>query len=137
MITVEVVKTGADAEELDELLWNALWLPLDFPREARRGFSVSGEEFELIAKRNGQIAGGLVAVWTGDTEIELRHLAVASNAERKGVGRSLLAELLRIAASKKCHRIRTIARNTPVGFFGELGFQKAQGLAPEHALQLS
>ena len=132
MTAVETVTTKADAVELDELLWRILWQPIGLPRDVRSEFSVNGEELELIAKKNGQLMGGLVAVETSDTEVELRHLAVALNAQRKGVGRSLVAELLRIAASKKCHRIRIVARNTSAGFFRELGFKTTQGQAPEH-----
>ncbi len=131
-MVVETVTTTSDTTELDELLWRTLWQSLGFHRNIRREFVVEGKEIALIVKLNGHVAGGLVAVWTGDTEIELRHLAVASNAQGKGLGRTLLAELLRIASSRKCHKVRTIARNTSTGFFRKLGFQTVHGQAPEH-----
>ena len=130
--TVETVTTTSDATELDELLWHVLWQPIGFPRDVRHAFSVDGEELELMAKESGRIVGGLVAVWTADAEVELRHLAVASTAQRQGNGRRLIAELVRIVGPRGCHRIHTIARNTSADFFRQLGFRQAPGKAPEH-----
>lgn len=132
MATIDIVTTADAAAKLDELLWIVLWQPLGLPRDVRSSFSLEGEELELLARENGQIVGGLVAIWTSDTEIELRHLAVASRAQGHGIGRSLVAELCRIATAKKCHRIHTIARNTSADFFRALGFRTASGQAPEH-----
>lgn len=132
MAIVENVKTAGDAAAMDELLWRILWQPLGFSRDIRSKFNIDGEKLELAARENDQVVGGLVAVWTADREIELRHLAVASTAQRKGIGRDLVTELCRIASVNMCHRIHAIARNTSAGFFREVGFQTAQGHAPEH-----
>ncbi len=129
---VEVVKRAADAAELNEILWRVLWQPLGLPRDIRHAFSVEGKELELVVKENGCIVGGLVAVWTADTEVELRHLAVAGDAQGRGKGRSLVLELVRIVAASGCRRIHTIARNTSVGFFRQLGFRTAPGTPPQH-----
>jgi GNAT superfamily N-acetyltransferase len=136
MATLEVVKTAGDAAEVDDLLWRVLWQPLGFPRNIRGNFKIDGEKLELAAKENGQIVGGLVAVQTAENEIELRHLAVAFSHQRKGIGRSLVTELCRIASIKMYHRINTIARNTSADFFRRVGFRSASGHAPEHPLFL-
>lgn len=136
MATVEIVKTADDAAEVDELLWRALWQPLGLPRNIRNKFSIDGKKIELAVKENGQIVGGLVAVWTAEKEIELRHLAVDSNHQRKGIGHSLVTELFRIVSVKLCHRIHTIARNTSVEFFSGLGFRSVPGKVPEHPVFL-
>jgi len=136
MATVELASTADAAARLDELLWVVLWQPLGLPRDIRHTFRLEGEEFELLAQENGQVVGGLVAVWIGGTEIELRHLAVASHAQGHGIGRSLVMELYRIAKTKNCRRIHTVARNTSVEFFRTLGFQTAPGLAPQHPIFL-
>ena len=132
MTTIETLKTTADAAELDELLWRILWQPIGLPRSVRGKLNIEGKKFELVLKENRRIVGGLVAVWTADTEIELRHLAVDFDAQRKGIGRRLVNELSRIAALKKCHRLHTIARNTSIGFFRKIGFRTAPGQAPQH-----
>lgn len=132
MTTVETVTTAADAADLDELLWHILWKPLDLPRNIRRQFRIEGEEIELVAKQDGRIIGGLVAVWSGHAEWELRHLAVSPDARHRGVGQSLVLVLVRLGAAKGCRRIHTIARNTSVDFFRKLGFGTAAGKPPEH-----
>ncbi|OPY67799.1 MAG: acetyltransferase [Syntrophorhabdaceae bacterium PtaU1.Bin034] len=132
MATIEIATTADAAARLDELLWVVLWQPLGLPRDVRRSFSLPGEGCELLALEKGQVVGGLVALGTDDIEIELRHLAVASQAQGHGIGRALVAELYRIAAAKKCRRIHTIARNTSADFFRALGFRTAPGHAPEH-----
>ena len=134
MATVKIVTTADAATRLDELLWVVLWQPLSLPRDIRHTFSLQGKEFELLAQENGQAVGGLVAVWTGGTEIELRHLAVVSHAQGRGIGRNLVTELYRIAKIKNCRRIHTIARNTSGEFFRRLGFQTAPGQVPEYPI---
>ncbi|NLO34449.1 MAG: GNAT family N-acetyltransferase [Candidatus Hydrogenedentes bacterium] len=136
MAIIEVVTTADAAARLDELLWVVLWQPLGLPRDIRHTFGLEGEKFELLAQENRQVVGGLVAVWAGATEIELRHLAVASHAQGHGIGRSLVTEFYRIAKAKNCRRIHTIARNTSGEFFRTLGFQTAPGQAPEHPVFL-
>lgn len=132
MATVEIVKTADDAAEVDELLWRVLWQPLGLPHEIRSNFHIDGEKLELAAKENGQVVGGLVAVWTSENEIELRHLAVNPSYQRKGIGQSLVAKLFSVASAKPFHRVHTIARNTSISFFRKLGFQTASGTPPEH-----
>lgn len=102
------------------------------PRNIRQSFRIEGEAIELVAKIEGQVVGGLVAVWTGKEEIELRHLAVLTEAQNQRIGHSLVARLLEIVASRGCRRIHTIARNTSDPFFRKLGFTIAPGVAPEH-----
>ncbi len=136
MITVERVKTAADAAELDDLLWSVLWRPLGLPRDIRSTFHIDGEEIELAAKQDGRIVGGLVPIATVGDEMELRHLAVASGARGKAVGRRLVTELVRIASANMRRRIHTIARNTSADFFREVGFKPSPGRAPEHPLFL-
>lgn len=131
-VTIEPAASTKDAAELDELLWRILWQPLGLPRKVRQGFKVDGESFELVAKENGRVTGGVVAVWTMDTEVELRHLAVVPEAQNQGTGRRLIESVVEIVKPKGCRRIYTIARNTSVGFFRNLGFRKAPGIVPEH-----
>ena len=135
-VEVTIVQSDNDARELDKLLWQTLWQPLGFPRDVRHQFMIQGDAIELCAKLNGRIVGGLIAVRTNDKELELRHMAVAAPFQRSGVGRSLVAELVRMAASKDCTKIRTIARNTSTGFFRKMEFEKTQQSAPEHPVFL-
>jgi N-acetylglutamate synthase-like GNAT family acetyltransferase len=132
--SIEPAASPKAADELDELLWRVLWQPLGLPRNLRQSFEVEGESLELIAREDGRFAGGVVAVWTGDTEVELLHLAVEPEAQNQGTGRRLIESVIEIVRAKGCRRIHTIARNTSVGFFKSLGFRKAPGNVPEHPL---
>lgn len=133
-LTIEPVTSQKDTEALDELLWRILWQPLGLPRDVRQGFKVAGESIELVANENGRVTAGVVAVWTGGTEVELRHMAVLPEAQNKGIGRRLIATVVEIVRPKGCQRIHTIARNTSVGFFKKLGFTTATGIPPEHPI---
>jgi N-acetylglutamate synthase-like GNAT family acetyltransferase len=131
-ITTEIAVNSADAAELDDLLWRVLWRPLGLPRNVRRNFSVDGEHLELASKAEGRIVGGLVAVWTSENDVELRHAAVKEDAWNQGTGRNLVAALVKIVTARGCCRIHTIARNTSTGFFRKLGFKTVPGSAPVH-----
>jgi len=133
-VTIEPTTSPKDADEFDELLWRILWQPLGLPRNVRQGFKVDGESLELVAKENGRIIGGVVAVWTGATEVELRHVAVVKEAQNKGTGRRLIESVIDIVRSRGCRRVHTIARITSSDFFRNLGFRTAPGTAPEHSV---
>ena len=131
-VTIEPVASSKDIVELDEILWRVLWQPLGLPRNVRQDLSIDGESLELVAKKNGLLIGGAVVVWTGEAEVELRHLAIVPEAQNQGIGQRLIERLLEIVKLNGCQRVHTIARNKSVGFFKNLGFRMATGLVPEH-----
>jgi len=131
-LSIVPVSTPTEAAALDKLLWKVLWKQLELPRDVRKLFKVNGDSLELVARLQGQIEGGLVAVWTGPGEVELRHLAVSPEVQGRGLGQKLVACLISMVAAKGCLRIHTIARHTSVDFFRKMGFQQAPGTPPEH-----
>jgi len=131
-LTISPVSTPTEAAALDKLLWEVLWKQVGLPRDVRKSFKVDGESLELVARVQGQIEGGLVAVWTGPGEVELRHLAVRPGTQGRGLGRELVSCLISGIAAKGCLRLHTIARHTSADFFRKMGFQKASGAIPEH-----
>jgi N-acetylglutamate synthase-like GNAT family acetyltransferase len=132
MTVIEPVTSEHDSEELDRLLWETLWKPIGLPRNIRESFTVNGTAFSLVAKNEGAIVGGLVAVWTSVREVEIRHIAVVGGSQKRGVGAELANSLLETVAVRGCFRVHTIARNTSTGFFLKMGFTKASGTPPEH-----
>ena len=130
--SIAPVRTPTEAAALDQLLWEVLWKPLGFPRDVRQSFKIEGGSLELAARWQGGIVGGLVAVWTGPGEVELRHLAVSPGCQGQCLGQKLVACLLSMVAGKGCRRIHTIARRTSVDFFRKTGFKQAPGPIPEH-----
>ena len=131
---VQEIKTSSEAEELDQLLWELLWKPLDLPRDIRASFKLEGECLELGARSDDLLVGGLVANWTSPVEVEIRHLAVNAETHGQGIGTQLVVELLKRVSRRGYARVRTIARNTSAGFLRKLGFTTAPGEPPEHPL---
>ena len=114
--------TQKEKEELDRLLWEILWEPLDFPRDIHESFKLDSPQTDLIAVDKGKIIGVLVANRLSGTEIELRHIAIESEYQGNGVGRMLVEKLLGMVKQKAPLTISTHARNTSVGFFEKFGF---------------
>ncbi len=131
-ITIRKAKTPADASDLDTLLWDILWKPLGLSHDARKGFSIKGEQVELVALLDGNIAGGLVAVWTDKEAVEIRHIAISVENQGRGIGKKLVTFLIVELSFKGCRSLHTFARNSSISFFEKLGFQITPGNAPDH-----
>lgn len=121
-LTISKPSNPKDNEELDLLLWEILWKPLLLPKNIRDKFKLTGETIELAAKSNGILVGGLVANWISPIDIEICHIAVNHGSQRIGVGKELVHALAEVISMRGCARITTIARNTSVNFFNNLGF---------------
>lgn len=111
-----------EQNELDQLLWDVLWKPLNFKRNIRESFRLDEPQIEIVAVDNNDIIGALVANWLSNNEIEIRHIAVKTDFQKMAVGRMLVEELFRLIQDKTPLTIQTHARNTSVGFFLKLGF---------------
>ena len=129
---IERVDSASESRELDALLWEVLWEPLGLPRDARNMFQLEGECLELVARVDGHMLGGLVAIWTSPREIELRHLAVRPEAQTQGLGSGLVRTLIAIVGQRGGGKIHTVARNTSAAFYRKLGFTTAPGVPPSH-----
>lgn len=131
-LTISLVNLESESRELDQLLWEVLWMPLGFPRDIRNSFKLDRECLEIVAKAEGSVIGGLVANWITNREVEIRHLAIKTEVQNKGVGQKLVESLIEVVVAQGCVRIHTIARNMSVAFFKRLGFTNALGTPPEH-----
>jgi len=122
-ITIKVAESQQEKEQLDELLWVVLWKPLNLPRDIGAKLGLPGEKIELIAVEDEMVVGALVANWIGETELEIRHLAVDENHQGKSIGTRLISRLFGLVKKNNPVRIRTYARNTSYRFFVKLGFK--------------
>jgi GNAT superfamily N-acetyltransferase len=132
-VTIREIQRCAESEQLDCLLWEILWKPLELPRNVRETFRLPGESLEIGAWREGELTGALVANWTSNTTVELRHLAVRTQGQRKGVGKQLVRHLVETALATGCSEIVTCARNTSLAFFIALGFVPVSDEVLEHS----
>jgi len=133
-IVIKEITDRSEAVQLDQLLWEMLWKPLDLPRNIRDSFKLEGECLELAAIIDDIIIGGLVVNWTSPSEVEIRHLVTKQETHGQGIGTQLVSELLDRVSDQGCTRIRTIARNTSSNFLRKLGFITSQEEPPEHPL---
>lgn len=131
-IKIKVIMDSSDREELDDLLWEVLWKPLEFPRSIRESFRLEGPGIELVAKQDEKIIGGIVANWLTPTEVALRHIVVDPSIQNSGVGSLLFEQLKIVVKSVGCKLIRGYARNTSVNFFLRQGFEMLPGKTAEH-----
>jgi N-acetylglutamate synthase-like GNAT family acetyltransferase len=134
MIAINKIRTDSEMFQLNELLWEVLWKPLDLPRNIRESFKLEGKSLEFIARSEGALVGGLVANWTSECDVEIRHIAIKPENQKQGIGIQLIDALLKRISNKSCVRVHTIARNTSAPFFEKLGFKIASGTTPEHPL---
>ncbi len=115
--------TQKEKDELDQLLWDVLWKPLNLPRHIRKSFELNKPEINLLAIDNEVIIGALVANWLPENEVEIRHIAINPDFQGSSVGRLLVEELFKLVQGKTPLTIHTYARNTSIGFFAKLGFK--------------
>ena len=131
VMNVKHANTDKEINELDQLLWEVLWKPLNLPRHIRKSFKLNNPEINLIAIDNSVTIGALVANWLSENELEIRHIAVRPDCQRRLVGKQLVEELIKLVQKKAPLQIQTYARNTSVDFFKKLGF-KPRGHNLEH-----
>jgi GNAT superfamily N-acetyltransferase len=112
-----------ERRELDQLLWDVLWRPLNLGRDIRNSFKLDKPQVDLIALDHDVVVGGLIANWLSGNEVEIRHIAVRPEYQRRSVGRLLIRRLINLIQGDAPLRIQTHARNTSVDFFVKLGFK--------------
>ena len=120
---IKQATTKKEKSELDRLLWNVLWKPLNLPRHIRDSFKLDTLQIELIAVEDRLVVGVLVANWLSENEIEIRHIAVRPDYQENSIGTLLIEELFKLVREKAPLRIQIHARNTSIGFFSKLGFK--------------
>jgi len=119
---IEHATSDKEKSELDQLLWDVLWKPLELTRDIRQSFKLNNPQIDLIAVDDGVVIGGLVANWLSENEIEIRHIAVRSEHQRLSAGRRLVEGLIKLVQKDALVTIVTCARNTSADFFAKLGF---------------
>ena len=132
-ITIKQTDSADQAKELDQLLWEVLWKPLDIPRDFRKSITDT-ECLEYVVKEGTELLGGLIAHRVSESLVELRHLALLPAAQGKSIGRNLVEHFIEDMKKSGCTIIQTTARNTSAGFFEKIGFTTLPGDHPEHPL---
>jgi N-acetylglutamate synthase-like GNAT family acetyltransferase len=131
-MNIRTAESQYEKDELDELLWRVLWKPLNLPREIRSEVALAGEKLEIVAVASKEVVGGLVAYRTDENELEIRHLAVDINYQRKSIGTNLMSRLFETVGSDGGVRIQAYVREGSYPFFVRQGFAAADEQWLEH-----
>jgi N-acetylglutamate synthase-like GNAT family acetyltransferase len=129
---IKFAESKNELDQLDELLWQVLWEPLNLRRNIRTEFSLPGETIQLIALDEKVVVGGLVANWTNLEQVEIRHLAVTQSHQCKAIGTNLISKLFELIKKDKPVRIQVHARNKSYNFFTKTGFESIDNRWIEH-----
>ena len=121
-----------DFQQADRLLWEVLWRPVGLARDIRERFKLPGRETVFVAVDARGVVGAIVGQAVSDREMEIRHLAVAEDCQRKGVGGALVARLLDRCRELEVRTVCTHARNTSQAFFEREGFAAVPGETLTH-----
>ncbi|NLD48750.1 MAG: GNAT family N-acetyltransferase [Clostridiaceae bacterium] len=122
-LKISQITSIKESKDLDNLLWQVLWKPLSLSQNISETFQLTGKAIKFAASKERKLIGGLVAYFITPKEIEIRHIAVLPQFQRKSIGSALVKHLVSYASEKGCDRVYTIARTTSVDFFVKLGFK--------------
>ncbi len=137
-MSLTILKADTDdlKAQLDQLLWNVLWAPLNLPVDIREQFRLPGRSLELVAVEDGEVIGGTVFQWLRDGETELRHIGIQPGQQMRGIGSRLVRHGLALVSVEGCRVVYTISRTTSAGFFTKLGFAPVLERVPDHPIFL-
>jgi ribosomal protein S18 acetylase RimI-like enzyme len=99
--------------------------PSDQPEEIRKKLQRDPDLF-LVAEENGKIVGAVLGGFDGRRGM-VYHLAVAQQARRKGIGKTLMAELearLRAKGCLKYYLLVTPDNKAAHDFYEDLGWER-------------
>ena len=95
-------------------------LGLDFTEEE---LGREAEQLHLGAFDGERAVGCLVLRLAGSGELVMRQVAVAADAQRRGIGKLLVAESERECVRRGCSKLSMHARETAVPFYERLGYR--------------
>jgi ribosomal protein S18 acetylase RimI-like enzyme len=130
-INIRQTQTTDEKAQLDTLLWEVLWQPLDMPRDTRDLFRMDCPEVEFVAMADGVVVGGLVIFRLGRERVDIRQLAVRPEFQNRGIGVRLMDALLAVLQPDAPVTVEVVVRSPALRFYENLGFI-ATGFCPEH-----
>ena len=124
VLTVKIceAKTKKDLDTYYDLRWRILREPWGQPRGSEKD-GLEADSIHLVAKENGKIIGCGRLHFNSPKEAQIRQMAVEEDYRGKGVGKSIVMELERIARKKGADHVVTDARVVAQGFYGKLGYR--------------
>ena len=123
MYKVVTPKSDAEFEAYFHFRWEHLRQPWNFPPGSEKDEYEQVAEHRIITNRKGDIvACGRVHLNTAE-EAQIRHIAVHSDHQRKGLGQMIMAALENVAKDLGAERAVTNSREISIDFFSSCGFK--------------
>ena len=123
MFRVTTPETEEELAAYFDFRWQFLRKPWNFPPGSEKDEYEGVSEHRMIIDSQGKIAAvGRVHLNTSE-EAQVRHIAVASDQQRKGLGQMMLSALESVARKLGAERAVTNSRETSIDFFLACGYQ--------------
>lgn len=131
MYKVDTPSTPEDFEKYYHFRWLMLRKPWNFPEGSEKDEYESVSEHRMILDKNQQVvAVGRVHLNTSE-EAQIRHIAVASGLQGKGVGKLIHSALENVAREQGATRLVTNSREISIDFFSACGYEIEKEAATE------
>lgn len=129
----EILFDSSEYKEALKLRYQVLRAPL--------GLQFSAEEmakepvcFHFAALQAGQVVGCLLLMPLDSSRVKMRQVAVSPTLQRAGVGKALVISAETAARQRSFREIVLHARDTAVGFYDRLGYERVGELFLENTI---
>lgn len=123
MYKISTPTTKEDLDRYFQFRWELLRKPWGHPQGSEKDeYEQVSQHRMIIDEQNAIMAIGRVHLNTSE-EAQVRHIAVAEQARRKGLGNMIVSALEKVAEEQGAERLVTNSRNSSIEFFASLGFE--------------
>lgn len=131
MYKVQTPASDTDFEDYFHFRWLMLRKPWNYPEGSEKDEYEQVSEHRMIRDHKGNvIAIGRIHLNTAE-EAQIRHIAVATDAQGKGLGKLILSALEHVAREQGAERLVTNSRELSIAFFSACGFEVEREAANE------
>ncbi len=123
MYKIETPETDAEFEAYFEFRWLMLRKPWNYPQGSEKDEYEQVSEHRMIRNNKGEvIAIGRIHMNSAE-EAQVRHIAVANDAQGRGLAKMIMSSLEAVARQEGAVRIVTNSRELSTPFFESCGFE--------------
>jgi len=120
-------KSKAEFKRYYRLRWEILRAPWNQPEDSEvdnlEQQCVHVMAIDTASEDKSNVIGVARLQFNSDTEAQIRYMAVAPEHERKGIGRTMIQALEKVAQNACCKTIVLDAREPALGFYQKQGYE--------------
>lgn len=121
--TIKQPETESEFAQYYKLRWRILRAPWNEPEGSEKDTQEDTSHHVMVCDDAGVVIGVGRLQLNSAVEAQIRYMAVEPNAERQGVGRSIVDALEKTARDNQRKLIALDAREPAVGFYEKLGYR--------------